>query len=419
MAKSTDQKSTSSLKATVHKIWHGFGRMALFIGIAILTGVITAVFIFFDSSKSLIVPDVKGLSKADATNKLVKLGFKKITYDQTQYAGKSNIALRTDPDSGSLAKNLGTIKIFISEFQGIDIPNLKGKSENDALTQLREDFKLTDKNIKLKRVYSSKKVGNVINTTTKKNFNPHDDVLTLEISDGRDVFAIGDWVNKPFSDSRDSLIAEGVTAEHITITYENSTTIAAGFIISQKPDQHTEYHVKEPSDLRFVVSSGSVVKTGEMPSLTGLSYNDAVAKLTALGMASDHITYSGVKTSNVSDQSIATGTTVFFPDSYITLVMAAPQSYQRAIDQIDPKTLVGTSATSAITTLRNLGITCKIDFTSTTSVAAGSIISAVANGDTLELNVATTPSSDVPNASDTTSSSTSASSASRPSSSRN
>ncbi|GFH41618.1 hypothetical protein Hs30E_01690 [Lactococcus hodotermopsidis] len=368
-------------------LWHYFGRFALFIALAAAIGAGTAIYIFFDSSKNLIVPDVEGLSKIDASNKLTTVGFKKISYKFTTYDGESNIALKTSPEAGSAAKNLGNIVIYISEFKGVDIPDYQGKMADSSLNQLREDYKLTDKNLKITRQYSSKKAGTILNKTTFKNFNSHSDILKITISDGKDAFLMSDWVNKSLTEARDKLIEMGVAAEKIKVNYENSTVVDIGKIIRQTPEKNDNYSLQSPEDISFTVSSGSVLRTVAFPSLIGMSYDNALQTLNAMGYPLDHITYSGVKTTIVKEQTIAPDTMVMMDNSFVTLIMESPKAYEKAIDQIDPKSLVNMDSSAAFKTLKDLGIDFRVSFDNKSSLASGRIISATVNNDMLLLKI--------------------------------
>ena len=139
-------------------------KLGLFTKILIgLVGVLVvaflAVFILIPNltkTKDITVPDVSGLTKASAREKLEKLGLKispSVKTDYTSEVEKGKIS-KTDPEAGSkvkkgativLYKSSGSDKVKIEDFSGQNVHDVKAKLELQGLNVIVETKKVENK----------------------------------------------------------------------------------------------------------------------------------------------------------------------------------------------------------------------------------------------------------------------------------
>ena len=139
-------------------------KLGLFTKILIgLVGVLVvaflAVFILIPNltkTKDITVPDVSGLTKASAREKLEKLGLKispSVKTDYTSEVEKGKIS-KTDPEAGAkvkkgativLYKSSGSDKVKIEDFSGQDVHDVKAKLELQGLNVIVETKKVENK----------------------------------------------------------------------------------------------------------------------------------------------------------------------------------------------------------------------------------------------------------------------------------
>jgi serine/threonine-protein kinase len=110
--------------------------------------------------------DVVGKSQADATTELEGLHFT-VTPVQIDSAKPLGTVVKTDPDAGKDAAGGSEVKIYISKFDRVVVPDLTGKTEADAKAVL-EFLKFTAKPIVLTSVTNDPtQVGKVISQDPK------------------------------------------------------------------------------------------------------------------------------------------------------------------------------------------------------------------------------------------------------------
>lgn len=79
----------------------------------------------------------------------------------------------------------------------------------------------------------------------------------------------------------------GVSESQIEIEEVSTSDYDEGVIISQTPSEGETFKVSGDDKITFKVAAESTVT---MPNLTGYTYSEAIAALTALGVSSSHIT---------------------------------------------------------------------------------------------------------------------------------
>ena len=127
--------------------------------VGVLVVALLTVFIIIPNltvSKDITVPDVSGLTKASAREKLEKLGLKvdaKTKMDYTSEVDKGKIS-KTDPAAGSkvkkgakitLYKSSGSDKVKIEDYTGQDVNKVQAKLELQGLNVIVETIKVENK----------------------------------------------------------------------------------------------------------------------------------------------------------------------------------------------------------------------------------------------------------------------------------
>ncbi len=127
--------------------------------VGVLVVALLTVFIIIPNltvSKDITIPDVSGLTKASARDKLEKLGLKVDTKTKTDYTSevdKGKIS-KTDPAAGSkvkkgakitLYKSSGSDKVKIEDYTGQDVNKVQAKLELQGLNVIVETIKVENK----------------------------------------------------------------------------------------------------------------------------------------------------------------------------------------------------------------------------------------------------------------------------------
>lgn len=128
------------------------------------------------------------------------------------------------------------------------------------------------------------------------------------ISTGKVKAVIPSVVNKTLNEAQQLLNEENIT--NITVTKENSETVAVGNVISVTPGEGSEVNPTDPVTL--VVSTGSATKLVTVPSVGGYSKAEATSMMENKGLIVKYDTGTSDKVAvgEVMDQSIKGGTEV-------------------------------------------------------------------------------------------------------------
>lgn len=209
----------------------------------------------FLSGKTVIVPDIKGKTVAEATTTLDKLGLtlevEKEVYNAETEAG---LIITQNPESTKELNTGKTIKVTVSK--GVKtgtIPSVIGMSEADAVKAI-ETAKFVVGEIK--REYNSNYNTDIVfqmNPTGNATANEGTKV-TIYVSKGEDLVTVPSVIGQTEADAKSSLSNAGLTAG--TVTYESSTDYAQGMVIKQSPSDGTQ--VQRSAEVSLTVSNGKI-----------------------------------------------------------------------------------------------------------------------------------------------------------------
>ena len=223
--------------------------------VGVLVVALLTVFIIIPNltiTKDISVPDVSGLTKAAAREKLEKLGLKispNVKTDYTSEVEKGKIS-KTDPKAGSkvkkgatiiLYKSSGSDKVKIEDYTGQDVNKVQAKLELQGLMVIVETKKVENKDD-----YKGKE-DTIIDQSVKDKELVMGDTITLYVPNMTEIYP--DFVGQPRSQ------AEEFCKEFkcvITVEEQVDNNKNPGTIISQSRAKGTD--VVEGATLTIVVS---------------------------------------------------------------------------------------------------------------------------------------------------------------------
>lgn len=113
--------------------------------------------------------------------------------------------------------------------------------------------------------------------------------VTLNISSGKSTGAIPNLIGKYYDSDDTATYVESKGFKLGNVTYSKSDKYAKNQIISQSPSAGSEQ--EKDTSIDIVVCDGKKTQTAEVPSLTGLTVDEAKTKITKLGFTVGDVTY--------------------------------------------------------------------------------------------------------------------------------
>lgn len=248
-----------------------------------------------------------------------------------------------------LCLGLGTGVWYISSGQFTKVPNLLGKTEAEAKSQL------SAAGLGVKRV--DRKFSAAFDKGTVMNTDPAggkrirgNGAVTLTVSRGPEVIMVPDLKGKPLEAAKAELTSAGLTPGAVTQAF--SQDVAQGSVISTDPGGGQKRALD--TLVAMVVSKGRPVP---VPRVTGTSLDQARSTLEGLGLkvetAPEQVN-SPSPAGTVANQSIGAGTQAAAGDTVTLTVSKGPR-------QIPVPDVTGQEADAARATLEGLGFTVKVD----------------------------------------------------------
>ncbi|MFJ7265831.1 Stk1 family PASTA domain-containing Ser/Thr kinase [Streptomyces sp. NPDC099050] len=244
---------------------------------------------------------------------------------------------------------LGTGVWYISSGQFTKVPNLLGKTEAEAKSQL------SAAGLGVKRV--DRKFSAAFDKGTVMNTDPAggkrirgNGAVTLTISRGPEVVVVPDLKGKPLEAAKAELTSAGLTPGAVTQAF--SQDVAQGSVISTDPTGGQKRSLD--TLVAMVVSKGRPVP---VPRVTGTSLDQARSTLEGLGLkvqtAPEEVN-SPFPAGTVANQSIGAGSQAAAGDTVTLTVSKGPR-------QIPVPDVTGQEADAARATLEGLGFKVKVD----------------------------------------------------------
>ncbi|HEM6219703.1 TPA: Stk1 family PASTA domain-containing Ser/Thr kinase [Streptococcus suis] len=316
---------------------------------AILLTVIAIVLIFFNSPRTVTVPNVVGQTRDKAVEMIEVSGLEvgSVTEEATNEVAEGTV-VRTKPGARTSRRQGSKIDIVVASAALVSIPDLNGM-DSEAAKQELENLGLK---VTVKEEYSeSVSKGLVIKTNPQANASVEkESSVTLYVSNGVAPQLVPDVVGKTQDSASQILQASGFYVG--TITQEFSDSVESGHVISTDPIAYTE--LEKGSAISLVVSKGKAIV---MPDLTSgqLTYSEASSHLQALGVKVANIekqedrSYYSTTSDIVVSQYPAAGSTI---EGTVTLYVSVASSTSSSESST---TSTSTTSTSTSTTTSDSG----------------------------------------------------------------
>lgn len=283
-----------SKKAGFLPILAGIAAALVLVVVLLILGVLGIKGYFGDNSSNVTVPNLVGMQLEAAQTQYPDLTIvqSNTAYDDSAPEGQ---IIKQDPGKNTKVKKNAEIKVTVSlGQQQITVPDVTGKDKTQAEATLKsEGFT----NVVEQSEYNDMAAGYVISTTPAAGEKASaSDTITVLISLGPDtnkMVTVPNVVGMTSDQATRAIQDAGLVAG--TPTQEYSSTVKAGYVISQDPKANTQITVK--STVNFVVSKGaqpsskpSVEKT-TVPYVVGLSLSEAQNQLINQKLSVGNVTY--------------------------------------------------------------------------------------------------------------------------------
>nr|WP_174853924.1 Stk1 family PASTA domain-containing Ser/Thr kinase [Streptococcus suis] len=317
-------------------------RYKVLIG-AILLTVIAAGLMFFNTPRTVTVPDVSGQTVEKATEMIEVAGLEvgNITEEATATVDEG-LVIRTSPAAKTTRRQGSKIDIVVATAALSSIPDVTDKESDTA----RQELEALGFQVTIKEEYSEKVAqGLVIKTNPEANSSAEKGAkITLYVSKGVAPQVVPNVVGKSQENATQVLQTAGFSVG--TITQEYSSSVTAGQVISTDPVANTE--LAKGSIINLVISKG---KELIMPDLTSrnYTYSQARSQLQALGVNAENIekqedrSYYSTTSDIVIGQYPAAGATI---DGTVTLYVSVASTRTSSDSSTGSSTSTSTSTDS-------------------------------------------------------------------------
>ncbi len=258
----------------------------------------------------------------------------------------------------------------------IEVPNVTGMDYDEAQETLNDlglgiqisSYEYSDEYDEGEVISQDPEEGEMVEENT---------TIYVVISNGEEDSTIPDVTGYTEDEAKEALDAAGIN--YGTSTYEYSSTVEAGVVISMSPDAGTT--ATSSTVVTLTVSRGT--QTVSVPSVTGMTKKKAKSTLKSAGLTVGTITekYSStVEAGKVISQSVSAGSTVE-EGTTVNLVISLGEE----TTYVTVPSVTGKSISSAQSTLSNYGLSCTYTEEYSDTVEAGVVISqSVSSGTSVE-----------------------------------
>ncbi|MFI3080020.1 Stk1 family PASTA domain-containing Ser/Thr kinase [Streptococcus sp. 2021WUSS126] len=317
-------------------------RYKVLIGAILLTVIATGL-MFFNTPRTVTVPDVSGQTVEKATEMIEVAGLEvgNITEEATATVDEG-LVIRTSPAAKTTRRQGSKIDIVVATAALSSIPDVVDKESDTA----RQELEALGFQVTIKEEYSEKVAqGLVIKTNPEANSSAEKGAkITLYVSKGVAPQVVPNVVGKSQENATQVLQTAGFSVG--TITQEYSSSVTAGQVISTDPVANTE--LAKGSIINLVISKG---KELVMPDLTSrnYTYSQARSQLQALGVNAENIekqedrSYYSTTSDIVIGQYPAAGATI---DGTVTLYVSVASTRTSSDSSTGSSTSTSTSTDS-------------------------------------------------------------------------
>ncbi|MBY5035416.1 Stk1 family PASTA domain-containing Ser/Thr kinase [Streptococcus gallolyticus] len=277
-AKSTQQKSTPDTKpAKIKRRMRT--RYKVLIGASFLLAA-AFVTILLSTPATIKVPDVAGLTRDQAVDKIETAGLKVgQVKEEASSEVEAGLVIRTDPAANTSRREGSAVDLFIAVEEAVTVPDVSGNDLETAKSTLQElGFEIG--NVTYKNSDSVPE-GNVISTDPKANTSKSKgSKVNLVVSSGVESVTVPDVAGVSQSAAKQALEAAGFKLG--TVTEENSDKVATGLVIRTDPVAQTA--LAKGTTVNLVLSKGTSILMPDFGNMQ-VSYAEARRQLQALGVS--------------------------------------------------------------------------------------------------------------------------------------
>ncbi|MDP2234377.1 MAG: Stk1 family PASTA domain-containing Ser/Thr kinase [Actinomycetota bacterium] len=270
-----DAGSNSRLRPTPRKK-NPWPWIALVIGLLLVGLGAAAAFGLFDTTPKVVVPEVVGMTEAEATDALTAIELVVGTVDRTYGEEPSGTVISQTPGPNVELEVGGEVKLVVSKGRElVGMPDFAGMTEADALQAVRKaGFELDT----IQRVYNKDVPdGQVFKQEPSAGANvPNGTLVTIYVSKGTQLVKVPDVLDQKQGEAKTNLEKAGFS---VKVVDEASDVVKTGLVIRQTPDGGVS--IEAGSQVTIVVSTGS--KKAPVPDVIGKTESEAKATLTAAG----------------------------------------------------------------------------------------------------------------------------------------
>ncbi len=272
-----------------------------------------------DVAETGIVPIVTNMTQTDAINAVLAAGFEPELKNRNHATIASGLAIDTDPAGGTRFTQGEKVSIFISVgTETTQVPSVEGLSEADARRAL-EGANLTVGQV-TPLPHADIPPGSAVGTDpVAGTSHPVGGTVELFVSSGPGTFTMEDFSGDLFQTVRFRLQAEGLIVQE---TREFSDEYDVDFVTKTDP---ATGEVDVGSTVIVYVSDGPEPR--EVPSLIGMTEEDATAALAELGLllsVSNAIIEDFEKAGTIADQFPSAGAEAQPGDTITVILYVAP-----------------------------------------------------------------------------------------------
>ena len=223
------------------------------------------------------VPNVTGISQAEALQRLQQDGFLVTTFFESSDTVPAGDVIRTDPTFGTMVEEGSTVEVYVSSGpEEIEVPPVVGQTRAEA------ERLITEAGLSIgevtERADATFAEGIVIEQDPPQGVRVGVDApVNLVVSTGPETVVVPNLVNLSERDATAQLQALGLL---VRVQDEYSDEVARDLVIRSDPVADTEVQLGDT--VLIVVSQGPAPV--EVPDLIGLSQAEAEAALAELGL---------------------------------------------------------------------------------------------------------------------------------------
>jgi beta-lactam-binding protein with PASTA domain len=199
--------------------------------------------------------------------------------------------LSTDPAAGETVPTSTTIVMRIGAApEQVEVPNLEGKSREEAEKLLNDKQLLLNSQVEEVEVQDENQVGKVVEQNPAAGTRAEQgSSVTITVGKSPDLVEVTNYEGKTFDEANAALTDAGFQVQRNDVDSDEP----AGIVVRQQPNGG---NVAPGSTITLDVSNGSQQQI-EMPDLTGMTEDQAMAKLRDAGWSGN----AQVETEEVSD----------------------------------------------------------------------------------------------------------------------